>query len=182
MIAIYTVGHSTREARELVDLLEENRIDLLVDVRRYPTSKRHPWFNREVVEETLHEAGIGYRHEERLGGHRHDPDPDSPNTGWRSAGFQAYGRPQGLPRGAASPGSTSPGSMRVLKRPMREDPGRDPLDLSGPFYSSRAMATAEAGHASRNSTLRWTSGEASERSMRRNPYRRKYSSAVVVRR
>lgn len=90
MIAIYTVGHSTREARELVDLLEENRIDLLVDVRRYPTSKRHPWFDREVLEETLHEAGIGYRHEERLGGHRHDPDPDSPNTGWRSSGFQAY--------------------------------------------------------------------------------------------
>lgn len=31
-----------------------------MDVRRFPRSRRHPWFNREVLEERLKERGIGY--------------------------------------------------------------------------------------------------------------------------
>ncbi|NIP59428.1 MAG: DUF488 family protein [Gemmatimonadetes bacterium] len=90
MNPIHTVGHSTRSAEALLALLRENEIDLLVDVRRYPASRRHPWFNREALEATLTEAGIDYRHEERLGGRRGTPRPDSPNGGWRNAGFRAY--------------------------------------------------------------------------------------------
>lgn len=90
MKPIHTVGHSTRSAGELVDLLAENGVDLIVDVRRYPTSRRHPWFDREALAGTLAAAGIDYRHEERLGGRRGEPDPESPNGGWRSPGFQAY--------------------------------------------------------------------------------------------
>lgn len=90
MNPIHTVGHSTRSADAFVVLLRESGIDLLVDVRRYPGSRRHPWFNREALEATLAEAGIDYRHEKRLGGRRGKPRHDSPNGGWRNAGFQAY--------------------------------------------------------------------------------------------
>lgn len=90
MAVIHTIGHSTRSGEELRGLLEEAGVELLVDVRRWPTSKRHPQFRREALEESLGEAGIGYRHEEALGGMRGDPEPGSPNGGWRSEGFQAY--------------------------------------------------------------------------------------------
>jgi len=44
---ILTLGHSTREFQTFVDILKHYRIELVVDVRRWPTSKRFPWFNKE---------------------------------------------------------------------------------------------------------------------------------------
>jgi uncharacterized protein (DUF488 family) len=86
---VYTVGHSTRPATELVGLLGEVGVELLVDVRRWPASKRNPQFGRDALEETLSEAGIAYRHLEVLGGFR-DPVSDSPNGGWQNDGFRGY--------------------------------------------------------------------------------------------
>lgn len=90
----FTVGHSTRIAEELVDLLQDHDVDLLVDVRRHPGSRRHPQFNRDALASTLEGAGIGYRHEETLGGRRSldDAPTDGPCAGWRSDGFRAYAR------------------------------------------------------------------------------------------
>ena len=90
MTEIYTIGHSTRSITELTELLQEYSIDLLVDVRRFPGSKRHPQFNRGNLEDSLPGADIDYRHEERLGGRRGNPSKESPNGGWDSKGFQAY--------------------------------------------------------------------------------------------
>lgn len=87
---VYTVGHSTRSTEELLALLEENGVELLVDVRRYPASRRHPHFGREPLARAVEAAGLAYRHEEALGGRRGPPDPESPNAGWRSEGFRAY--------------------------------------------------------------------------------------------
>ncbi len=89
MQTIFTIGHSTRPADEFLDLLRGRDVRLLVDVRRFPGSRRHPQFNGETLAATLAEAGIGYRHEPDLGGRR-DGLADSPNTGWRNAGFRAY--------------------------------------------------------------------------------------------
>lgn len=86
---VLTIGHSTRALDELIALLREHRIDLVVDVRTYPGSRRHPQFDREALEASLPAAGIEYRHEPALGGRR-SPSPDSPNTAWRVAGFRAY--------------------------------------------------------------------------------------------
>jgi hypothetical protein len=86
---LFTVGHSTREADELVTLLQRHGVDRLVDVRRYPGSRRHPHFNRESLAQRLTAAGIGYRHAPELGGRR-DPAPASHNQGWRNASFRAY--------------------------------------------------------------------------------------------
>jgi uncharacterized protein (DUF488 family) len=87
--ALFTIGHSAREVDELVALLQRNGVQRLVDVRRYPGSRRHPHFNRETLGDRLTAAGIGYRHAHDLGGRR-EPAPASPNQGWRNASFRAY--------------------------------------------------------------------------------------------
>jgi uncharacterized protein (DUF488 family) len=89
---IYTIGHSTRSAGELIVLLNEAGVDLLVDVRTVPRSRYNPQFNTDALPSPLAEAGIGYRHMGVLGGLRHRAKGagPSPNGGWRNAAFQAY--------------------------------------------------------------------------------------------
>ena len=87
---VYTVGHSTRSREELVELLRDAGVDLLLDVRRFPSSRRHPHFNRPALRKSLCRAGIAYRHLEVLGGRRGPPAEGSSNTGWRNEGFRAY--------------------------------------------------------------------------------------------
>jgi len=90
-LTVYTIGHSSRSMEEFLGLLCENGITLVVDVRRYPSSRKFPHFNRENLGRILGECGIGYIWRgEALGGRRHDPRPDSPNTGIKSPGFRAY--------------------------------------------------------------------------------------------
>ena len=89
MILVYTIGHSTRTTEAFVDLLNEFDVKHLVDVRRYPGSRRHPHFSKDVLQENLAQHGIDYTHMEALGGRR-KPDPDSPNTHWTSDGFRGY--------------------------------------------------------------------------------------------
>ena len=67
---IFTIGHGRRPAEELVDCLREAAVETLVDVRRYPASRRNPQFGQVVLVETLAEAGIGYLHAVELGGRR----------------------------------------------------------------------------------------------------------------
>ncbi len=88
-LVVWTVGHSTRSADELVALLQAHGITRLIDVRTVPRSRHNPQFNVDVLPETLARAGISHRHEPRLGGMR-KPRPDSLNTGWRNAGFRGY--------------------------------------------------------------------------------------------
>ncbi|TRM73443.1 DUF488 domain-containing protein, partial [Sulfolobus sp. E5] len=47
---LYTVGHSNRTLDELIELLLEYKIGLLVDVRRWPKSRKFPHFNKENLE------------------------------------------------------------------------------------------------------------------------------------
>jgi len=89
-MTIYTVGHSTRSSEELLALLREAGVKLVVDVRAFPSSRRHPQFNRSALASWLPCAGIRYEHLPGLGGRR-SPSPDSPNGGWRETAFQGYG-------------------------------------------------------------------------------------------
>lgn len=86
---VYTIGHSTREFPEFLRLLVSHGIRRVVDVRRYPASRRHPQYARAALEQALAAAGIAYTHEQDLGGRR-QPRPDSPNIGWRSQSFRGY--------------------------------------------------------------------------------------------
>ena len=88
-VTVWTVGHSTRSAEEFGKILEAHRIEVLVDVRMFPGSRRYPQFNRAALAESLTELGIEYKHEPRLGGRR-APRADSHNTAWKNAQFRAY--------------------------------------------------------------------------------------------
>jgi len=89
MPPVFTAGHSTRPIEELLALLREHGVQTLVDVRRYPGSRRHPQFSREALEASLAGAGIQYVHEPDLGGRR-AARPDSPHTAWRVDAFRGY--------------------------------------------------------------------------------------------
>lgn len=86
---VHTIGHSTRSLQDFLALLRAHRIEALVDVRRWPTSRRFPHFCRETLEASLREAGIGYVWRQDLGGYRR-PEGNSPNTGWKVGAFRAY--------------------------------------------------------------------------------------------
>jgi uncharacterized protein (DUF488 family) len=86
---IYTIGHSTRSADEFTALLADAGVSRVADVRAFPSSRRHPQFNRAAMSAWLKDAGIDYVHMPDLGGRR-SPAPGSPNRGWREAAFQGY--------------------------------------------------------------------------------------------
>jgi uncharacterized protein (DUF488 family) len=88
-VVIYTIGHSTREFSQFLDLLQAHRVTQVADVRRYPASRRHPQFAQEALARALAEVGIVYRHEADLGGRR-TARRDSRNTAWRSPAFRGY--------------------------------------------------------------------------------------------
>ena len=68
---IYTVGHSNLPWEEFVRLLTDFGVELVADVRRFPTSKKHPHFAREALARGLSQAGIRYEWlGEELGGYR----------------------------------------------------------------------------------------------------------------
>ena len=89
MGTVWTVGHSTRSAEEFGQILLAHGIQVLVDVRSFPGSRRYPQFNRAALAEWLQQIGIEYKHEPRLGGRR-TPRKDSHNTAWKNASFRAY--------------------------------------------------------------------------------------------
>lgn len=86
---IWTIGHSTRTAQELNDMLHSFQIELLVDVRSYPGSRKFPHFNKEAIQPFLKKNKIDYLHMKALGGRRR-AKASSKNTAWRSAGFRGY--------------------------------------------------------------------------------------------
>lgn len=89
---VYTVGHGTRTLEELAALLREAGVDLLVDVRRFPGSRRHPHFARESLEESLPALGVAYDWRgEELGGRRsRRRDGSSRHPAWRNDAFGGY--------------------------------------------------------------------------------------------
>ena len=86
---IWTIGHSTHPFEEFVSLLVAYEIEHLIDVRRFPGSKRFPQYNQELLLTALLKYNIQYTHLESLGGRR-NPKPDSVNTAWRVKGFRGY--------------------------------------------------------------------------------------------
>ena len=86
---IWTIGHSTRSADVFLELLRENGINGLADVRTIPRSRRHPHFGRDRLDPRLREEGIEYRHFAPLGGLR-KPRAGSPNGAWRNEAFRGY--------------------------------------------------------------------------------------------
>jgi len=86
---VWTIGHSTRSRDEFQQLVLSRKIGNLVDVRSYPGSRRYPHFNQVELSADLSAVAIDYHHLKSLGGRR-KPLPQSKNTAWQNASFQAY--------------------------------------------------------------------------------------------
>jgi len=86
---IFTIGHSTRQIDEFVELLQIHGIKEVVDVRSIPMSRHNPQFNWDTLEQSLKQNNIRYKHLKKLGGLRH-LKKDSINLGWRNASFRGY--------------------------------------------------------------------------------------------
>jgi uncharacterized protein (DUF488 family) len=67
---IFTIGHSSRNLDELIELLRCHKVSALVDVRHFPASRRNSQFNRSNLEIKLPESDIQYHWIEELGGFR----------------------------------------------------------------------------------------------------------------
>ena len=73
-MVIYTIGHSNHRWEAFKDLLMDNSIELLVDVRSRPVSRFAPFSNKSRLPDLLKEIGIGYKFMgDSLGGRPDDP-------------------------------------------------------------------------------------------------------------
>ena len=71
---IYTVGHSNLSMERFLEMLVDNGIRAIVDVRSAPYSQFTPHFNRDAVARSLETHGITYAFAgEFLGGRPKDP-------------------------------------------------------------------------------------------------------------
>lgn len=70
-------------------MLRAHGTESLVDVRRYPMSRRNPQFNADALGRMLGDIGIHYRHEPDLGGRR-TPRADSSNLALKDEQFRGF--------------------------------------------------------------------------------------------
>ena len=87
---IFTIGHSNRSIEDFIALLEENKIELLVDVRTFPMSRYNPQFNKEALHQSLKHYSVEYKHLAALGGRRGRSNKTSHNTAWEHVSFRNY--------------------------------------------------------------------------------------------
>lgn len=84
---VYTVGHSSREFQELLEILRAYNVKVLVDVRRFPKSRRVPWTESSRLKELLEREGVSYVWLGNLLG------------GYRSGGYKRYMETEDYRRG-----------------------------------------------------------------------------------
>ena len=72
---LFSVGHSNHDLNDFLELLTENGIEIIVDVRTFPSSQYSPQFNRNFLQKQLRNSGIRYEFlGDSLGGR---PDGDA---------------------------------------------------------------------------------------------------------
>ncbi len=88
---VITIGHSNRSMEDFLALLKEFEVRAIVDIRRFPSSRKFPHFNRGNLQEELSRIKTEYSWVESLGGRRHSASGYvSPNEGLKSIGFRSY--------------------------------------------------------------------------------------------
>jgi uncharacterized protein (DUF488 family) len=101
-VLVFTVGHGARPGEELVEVLRAAEVGTVVDVRRFPGSRRHPQFNREALAAALGEAGIAYVHALELGGRLSGEPGEERFDCIRVAAFRSYAARMGAPEWQAA--------------------------------------------------------------------------------
>jgi uncharacterized protein (DUF488 family) len=102
---VTTIGHGARPLEELVACLVEGAVATLIDVRRFPGSKRHPQFGQVPLRESVEAAGIAYRHAEELGGRRSGEPGEERFDCIRVRAFRSYAARMGTDAWQAALGS-----------------------------------------------------------------------------
>lgn len=75
MKRVYTIGHSNKPVERFIELLDQHRITVVVDIRSKPFSKYNPQYNRLELAESLRSAGRPYV----FSGHSLGGMPEDPN-------------------------------------------------------------------------------------------------------
>lgn len=90
-VTIWTIGHSTHSEQHFIELLHSQGITQLVDIRRFPRSRKFPHFSAENLARALQEAHIKYFWLESLGGFREAvSDAQTRSQTKAFAGYSAY--------------------------------------------------------------------------------------------
>ena len=89
-MTVFTIGHGVRPLEELVDTLRGAGVQTLVDVRRFPGSRRNPQFNQATVAAAVEQAEIDYRHAVELGGRRSGEPGEDRFACIRVGAFRSY--------------------------------------------------------------------------------------------
>jgi uncharacterized protein (DUF488 family) len=87
---LFTIGHSNHPLDRFLALVAQHEIKTLVDIRRFPSSRKHPHFNRDNLAPALEEQGVDYDWLEALGGRRKKLCDKSPNLGLENRSFRNY--------------------------------------------------------------------------------------------
>jgi uncharacterized protein (DUF488 family) len=99
-VRVFTIGHSNQSLEPFLAALAAHEVRLLADVRRFPSSRRHPHFSKARLATSLAGRGIDYVHMPELGGRR-EPAADSRNTAWKEPAFRGYADYMATPEFAA---------------------------------------------------------------------------------
>jgi uncharacterized protein (DUF488 family) len=89
---LFTIGHSTHSLERFLALLAPHGIEALVDIRRFPGSRKFPQFNQADLATALQKVGMECHWLEALGGRRGKRRDGSStvNLGLQNAGFRNY--------------------------------------------------------------------------------------------
>ena len=89
---VFTIGHSTRTIPEFVDLLRHGSVELVIDIRTIPRSRRNPQYNEDALGAELQPYQLGYVRIAELGGLRgRSADvPAEVNAFWENKSFHNY--------------------------------------------------------------------------------------------
>ena len=91
VLRVWTIGHSNHSLEQFVDLLVNHAIEILVDIRRFPGSRKFPHFRQESLSESLKQIGIEYHWLQGLGGRRGVSNPSTGNNdAWQNNSFRNY--------------------------------------------------------------------------------------------
>jgi uncharacterized protein (DUF488 family) len=101
-VTLFTIGHGRRPIEELIELIGNAGVETLVDVRRFPGSRRNPQFNQGPLAAALNGAGIAYRHAVALGGRRSNEAGAERFPCIRVEAFRNYAARMGVPEWQAA--------------------------------------------------------------------------------
>ena len=87
-VEVFTIGHSNHAVGQFIALLSQHGVNVLVDIRRFPSSHRLPHFSRTRLTTVLSASDIDYHWLESLGGHRKEDLANSPNDAVREPSFR----------------------------------------------------------------------------------------------